>query len=317
MSRLNNPPVFQGNLKKRSYFEGWYIKCLSDDLSRSIAFIPGISLGNDSHAFIQVNTSGQHTEYLKFSLDDFHYETDRFTVAVGHSFFSDRGIRLDYEKDGMSMHGELIFENAHPFSKHYMSPGIMGPFTFAPFMECYHGVVSMRHRIRGTLTVNGVEYGFENGIGYIEKDWGRSFPSSWIWTQANPFQDSDASFMLSVARVPYLGMHFTGIVGFLNAGNDIYRFGTYLGHRLKSLEQHEWGVDILVKNTRHTLRVHAELGEGGGLLAPVNGDMTRQMKESLDSTLHVELRDRKDRLLFNDTSHIAGLEISGEIQKLS
>ena len=316
MSRLSNPPVFQGNLKKQSYFEGWYIKCLSDDLSTSIAFIPGVSLGKDSHAFIQVNTSGHDTEYLKFPLDDFHYETDHFAAAVGNNFFSDRGIHLDHERDGMSMHGDLVFEDLHPFPKHFMSPGIMGPFTYIPFMECYHGVVSMRHKVRGVLTINGIEYGFENGIGYIEKDWGRSFPSSWIWMQANPFQASDASFMLSIAKIPWLGMHFTGFLGFLNVGDTVYRFATYLGHRIKVLEQHEQGVDIGIKMGNTFLRLRAELGEGGGLIAPVKGDMNRQMKESLNSTLHVELRDRKGKPLFNDTSHIAGLEISGVMKLL-
>ena len=316
MSRLSNPPIFQGSLKSKSYFEGWYIKCLSDDLGTSIAFIPGISLGKDSHAFIQFNTSGHDTEYIKFPLEDFHYETDHFAVAVGKSFFSDRGVHLDLERPDISMHGDLIFEDIHPFPSHFLAPGIMGGFTYVPFMECYHGVVSMRHHVRGILTINGVDHGFEDGIGYIEKDWGRSFPESWIWMQANPFQDSDASFMLSIAKIPWLGLHFTGVIGFLNFDNELYRFATYLGDKIFQLDHHDWGVDILIKNSKHRLRLHAELGGGGGLIAPVKGDMNRSMKESLNSTLHVELKDKKGNTLFNDTSHIAGLEISGEVVKL-
>ena len=316
MSRLSNPPVFQGSLKNRSYFEGWYIKCLSDDLLSSVAFIPGISLGKDSHAFIHLNTSGHDTEYIKLPLEDFHYETDHFAVGIGNNFFSDRGVHLDLDQPGISIHGDLIFENVHPFPSYFLSPGIMGPLTYVPFMECYHGVVSMRHTIRGVLTINGVEYGFENGTGYIEKDWGRYFPESWIWMQANPFQDSDASFMLSVAKIPWMGMHFTGIAGFLNFENEVYRFTTYLGDKISLLELHDWGVDVLVKNSKHRLRLHAELGDGGGLIAPVNGDMKRSMKESLNSTLHVELKDNNGNILFSDTSHIAGLEISGEIGDL-
>ena len=316
MSRLSNPPVFQGSLKSKSYFEGWYIKCLSDDLSTSIAFIPGISLGKDKHAFIQINTSGHATEYLNFPLEDFHFEKDHFAVAIDDNFFSDRGVHLSVDRPGMSLHGDLVFEDVHPFPSHFMAHGIMGWFTYVPFMECYHGVVSMRHRVRGTLTLNGKEYGFENGIGYIEKDWGRSFPQSWIWMQANPFQESDASFMLSIAKVPWMGMHFTGLIGFLNIDDKVYRFATYLGNRISMLDQYDWGVDILVKNRKYHLRVHAELGEGGGLIAPVNGEMNRSMKESLNSTLHVELKDKKENILFSDTSHIAGLEISGKMKDL-
>ncbi|MEA2077539.1 MAG: tocopherol cyclase family protein [Candidatus Marinimicrobia bacterium] len=317
MGRRSNPSAFQGTLKKRSYFEGWYIKCLSDDLLTSLAFIPGISLGKNSHAFIQLNTSGHDTEYLKFPLEDFHYETDHFAVAIADNFFSDRGIHLDLERSGISIHGDLIFEDVHPFPSHFMAPGIMGWFIYVPFMECYHGVVSMRHKVRGSLTLNGKEFGFENGVGYIEKDWGRSFPESWIWMQANPFQDSNASFMLSIAKVPWMGLPFTGVIGFLNIDDKVYRFATYLGDKVVLLEQHDWGVDVVIGNNKHRLRLSAELGDDGGLIAPMNGEMSRSMKESLNSTLHVELSDKKGNIIFNDTSHIAGLEISGNAKSLS
>ena len=32
------------------------------------------------------------------------------------------------------------------------SPGAMGPYAFVPFMECYHGVVSMDHTPAATTT---------------------------------------------------------------------------------------------------------------------------------------------------------------------
>ncbi len=53
-----------------------------------------------------------------------------------------------------------------------------------PAMECYHGVVSMYHLLSGHLEINGDKVDFSGGKGYIEKDWGRSMPSDWIWIQA-------------------------------------------------------------------------------------------------------------------------------------
>ena len=41
----------------------------------------------------------------------------------------------------------------------------------------------------GSLEINGAEISFEGGKGYIEKDWGRSMPSDWIWIQSNHFED--------------------------------------------------------------------------------------------------------------------------------
>ena len=42
--RLYNPEVFQGNLRKKHYFEGWYYKHVSQGLSCTFSFIPGISV---------------------------------------------------------------------------------------------------------------------------------------------------------------------------------------------------------------------------------------------------------------------------------
>jgi hypothetical protein len=66
----------------------------------------------------------------------------------------------------------------------------------------------------------------------------------------------------------------------------------------------------------HSLRIHAETGSGNELVAPVNGIMHRSMKESLNAFLHVELRDKMNRVLFDDSSYIAGLEISGNMEHL-
>ena len=78
----------------------------------------------------------------------------------------------------------------------------MGPFKYFP-MECRHGIISMRHTLEGRLKLNGKEIDFTNGLGYIEKDSGRSFPSSYVWVQANDF-DEPCSIMASVADIPFL-----------------------------------------------------------------------------------------------------------------
>ncbi|MFA6617605.1 MAG: tocopherol cyclase family protein [Candidatus Neomarinimicrobiota bacterium] len=316
MNKLSNPPVFQGSLNKKSYFEGWYIKCLSDDLISSIAFIPGLSLGKDPHAFIQINRSNNTSEYIRFPVEEFSYKKDVFAVALGDNYFSDRGLRLNYEQNGISLQGDLVFNNIQRYPSRFLAPGIMGIFTYIPFMQCYHGVVSIRHEINGLLTINGQDLGFDKGRGYIEKDWGRSFPKSWLWMQANPFHDSEASFMLSIAKIPWMGMYFTGIIGFLNDGNKTYRFATYLGDGLSFLEEDEGGIYLYIKGPKYHLRVYAEFGDNNTLIAPVKGHMDRNIKESLNSSLHVELSDKGHNIIFRDSSHIAGLETSGDIDKL-
>ena len=104
----------------------------------------------------------------------------------------------------------------------------MGWYSYAPRMECYHGVVSMQHNTSGSLEVNGKALSFDGGKGYIEKDWGRSMPSDWIWIQSNHFEgDPGASFMLSLARIPWMGGFFPGFLSFFRTGDRLYRFATY------------------------------------------------------------------------------------------
>ena len=64
----------------------------------------------------------------------------------------------------------------------------MGWYSFVPFMECKHGIVSVNHDLSGILNVNDEVLISDGGKGYIEKDWGTSFPEAWIWMQSNNFQ---------------------------------------------------------------------------------------------------------------------------------
>ena len=43
-------------------------------------------------------------------------------------------------------------------------------------MECSHGIVSLYHKLRGTLTINGEEIDFQDGVGYIETYSRQLFP---------------------------------------------------------------------------------------------------------------------------------------------
>ncbi len=58
-------------------------------------------------------------------------------------------------------------------------------------------------------------------------------------------------------------------------------------------------------------------GPGGGLprtsgLAPAK-EMDREIKESIISSLKLVLRNRKGKILYNDTGRYAGLEIVGDM----
>jgi tocopherol cyclase len=208
---LFNPEEFQGRGKRRSYFEGWYFKVLNESATKAYAFIPGIAMdeAGNRQSFIQVlDGKKQVSHYYKFGIDSFTATQGVFKIAIGENRFSKESINLDLPE----VKGTLHFKNCISWPTRWYSPGIMGPFTFVPFMECYHGIVSMDHSMYGQLEVQGERINFNDGRGYIEKDWGRSFPSAYVWMQSNHFSKPGISIKVSVAKVPWLGFSFVGFI---------------------------------------------------------------------------------------------------------
>jgi hypothetical protein len=315
--RLWKPEVFQGSLKKRNYFEGWYFKHVSRELTHAHAFIPGVSLAApDPHAFIQVidGITGA-TEYLAYSLDDFNFDTRALVVRVGPSVFTGQGIELDIRGDTFSVRGKIEYDNPVPYPGSFLSPGIMGWYSFVPFMECYHAVVSAHHGLRGSLEINSKAVDFSGGAGYIEKDWGKSFPESWIWLQCNSFSGKNASLMISIAKIPWLGRFFIGFISFLYLDGRFYFFHTHNGSRLSGTRYDGATLDLTLNNGTHVLRVSAKKNKAGDLAAPSRGSMVRRIKESIDSGIDVRLEDRHGTVLFNAHGTRAGLEVIEAIFK--
>jgi hypothetical protein len=197
-----------------------------------------------------------------------------------------------------------------------MSPGAMGWFAWVPLMECYHGVVSMDHRIEGRLRFDDQVLDFSGGRGYIEKDWGKQFPSAWIWGQSNHFDTPGVSLMLSVAVIPWVGRSFAGfIIGLLHDG-VIHRFATYNRSRIESFSINDTEVNLVLKNATHRLYIRAMRVEGGLLKAPTTIEMDRRIIETLNASLAVRLEDLSGQALFAGTGHHAGLETVGDLDGL-
>lgn len=202
-STIFNPTEFQGRGKTHSYFEGWYFKVLNESATKAFAFIPGIAMdeSGNQQSFIQVLDGKKESAcYHKFAIDAFTSKPGIFKISIANNQFSTKSITLDLPQ----IQGTLHFDNLAQWPTHWYSPGIMGPFAFMPFMECYHGIVSMDHRIRGTLTIDGEPIDFTNGRGYIKKDWGRSFPAAYVWMQSNHFATLGISIKASVAKIPWV-----------------------------------------------------------------------------------------------------------------
>jgi len=309
------PAQFQGTNRKTDYFEGWYFKNVSAGQDEVLSVIPGISLDRkDPHSFVQViNGITGETRYFRFDVSDFSWSRERFEVRVGKNEFSAARMKLDLSESGFAVSGTLEFFDTVPFPASLLSPGIMGWFSYVPFMECNHGVVSANHRIEGTLSVNGRVIDFSQGRGYIEKDWGRSFPSSWIWLQCNNFRSDPCTLFLSVAKIPWLGHFFMGFIAFVYVDGKYHLFATYNNSKIESISFVDRILRIVLVNRKYRLEITAVQGEGGNLKAPVSGTMSRMIKESVNSTVAFSLSGAGGETIHADEGRSAGLEIMEKI----
>lgn len=189
-------------------------------------------------------------------------------------------------------------------------PNIMGPFTYIPNMECNHGVVSMSHDINGLVKLNDEIWNFKNDKGYIEKDWGTSFPQRYIWIQGNHFKDSKISFMLSLAHIPFNGFSFEGLIAQLNTNVKSYRFATYTASYRSTLSKNEHGFSLMIKRDFYKLIVDVIMDNRISLVSPKDGLMQNTIKEGLGGTINLKLY-HFNLLILEDTSTNCGIEIEG------
>ena len=306
---------YQGGNRKRRYFEGWYFKHVSADFSQSWSFIPGISRGEtkgEGYSFVQaIEGRAGRTWWFEYPLSAFEASSRSLDIRVGANRFSAAGIRLDLDAGGTRFRGELAYGGFSLPPQRIGSPGVMGPFSFLPFMECRHGLISLEHRIEGSFEHDGRSVDMDRGRGYIEKDWGSSMPSSWIWTQSNNFPVLGDSFMLSIADIPWLGRRFTGFLCAARLGGRFIREATYTGARIEGfrLEDHEISLSIVRGSSR--IEFLATRSQGGSLRAPVKGLLSRRIAESGDAKIALRWT-RGDRLLFEGEAPLAGLELVGD-----
>ena len=313
-----HPEAFHGHGRSKRYFEGWYVKVVSADQKTRWAVIPGVFLGLDggvNEAFIQLlDGSTGRSWYHKFDTSEFSASADEFNVTLGKNHFSSKGVTLDLPE----LRGSITFESAlDPWPVKPLSPGIMGWFGAVPFMECFHGIVSFGHDLAGDLTVEGKEVSFAGGRGYIEKDWGRAFPSGYVWLHSNHIDsDPEASLIGSVAIIPWIGRPFRGYIVGLKHSGKLHRWTTYNGAKEIELTITDTHVQWQLSSKDGNLTLSADRVRGGLLHAPIRTEMHQRVDETLDAVIHIKHTDRAGHVLLEGKGLVGAMEVHGDLQRL-
>ena len=311
-----NPHVYHGWGRSKRFFEGWYYKVVNNTETTAFAIIPGIAMdeNGNKHSFIQIlDGINNIAKYHKFDANEFKPSPWIHSLKIGNNYFSRDEISLDLP----NLKGDLRFKNLSPWSNSFLSPGIMGPYSFIPFMECYHGILSMNHKILGSLKYNDENISFNEGKGYMEKDWGHSFPKAYIWMQSNHFSKSNISLKSSIAIIPWMRSSFIGHIAGVLIDDKLIEFTTYNGTKVNKCEITIDRVKIEMENSRYSLRLLAHREKATTLAAPISGFMDGRIDESMKASIEVELFDKKKKIvLLKDIGKSAGIEVAGKYELL-
>jgi len=319
---LRRPEAFHGAGVTRGFFEGWYVKLVSADTAQRWAVIPGIFRGLEQvgqptrdEAFVQVLDGSTGASYYNvFPPEEFTASSERFEVRVGPNRFSSTGVTLDLPQ----LAGRVDFVTAmDPWPVTWRSPGIMGWYGLVPFMECYHGIVSFGHDLRGELTVDGSPASFDGGRGYLEKDWGKAFPAGYVWLHSNHIDaDPSASLVASVAIIPWVRSSFRGFIVGLKHHGRLHRWATYNRSSEVALSIDDSHVRWTLEGPDGRLTLSAERVRGGLLHAPLREAMHQRVEETMDGRITLRHEDLSGRVLLEGVGACACMEVFGDIDRL-
>ena len=316
---IKKPEQYHGESNKKPFFEGWYHKITTTN-GRSIVLIPGIYRSGSvdyETAFLMIyNGENGKVDYLTFSTDEFICDPNKYELRLGTNTFSLNEIKLNINTSSIEVNGHVKNKNIKPWPVSILEPGCMGWYAYVPTMECFHGILSMDHTLKGNLKINDHSYIFDNGRGYIEKDWGKNFPKNWVWAQSNHFEVPGISLSVSLATIPWRKSEFSGFIVGLQIDDVLYRFTPYRGSKV-SLVKYD-GEIFTCHFQQNNIELQIELNKGlktGILFAPDKLKMEEKVAEYLDAKIKFKMR-KRGKTIAEGISSNSALEVIGDTKSL-
>ncbi len=305
-------PVWAQKTNRKKGFEEWRYRMVSADHRHSLTLISGIRQGEE--AFLQILLQGwEEGLRISYPMDDFRTSDHPFGIALGANRFSTDRILVRLE-ESHGIFGDVSVSDPQYFPVTLRVPGSLGGYRYVPKMECYHGVVITDAELNGAFSVHGHEIDFTGGRLYLEKAWGRDFPSPWLWVQSNQFKQPHTSFMLSIAEVDWRGSSLTGFFCYLQTPDKLYRFATYTGAKITQWEEQEKWIQVVLEDRKVRLTVKIHRPEGASLHASKSGEGAGMVKETAAGKVDLWLELRNGERILSCNGDPASFGQTGKLE---
>lgn len=279
---------FRKTSSKKPYFEGFYFKLITED-QLMLILIAGISISKSSeYAFIQV-ISNKHkkNKIFKFPIEVVSNRKGNDGFLIANNQFNSKNIQVNLE----DLMIDITLKRKVEWKRSLVNPNIMGFLSFIPMVQCKHDILIIDSEIEGVLKTKNNVFRFKKGKGYIEKNWGRSFPKNYLWIHANQFSDKNTSLQFAIAKPKWFLFSPTVYIGYLMF-DKISHIGT---HRLSLTSVHQSNNSILIKiiKPRKIIQITLKLKLPVQLLSPEEGEIKSLITEYLNSEVHLTIEKRK------------------------
>ena len=274
---------FYGAGKRGPYFEGWQFRHQAPG-GETLSLFPVLRIdraGNTSAAIRVESRDGVWN--VNCPGESLQASEGLFQSWVQGSLFNRKGLWLDLRTGGITLCGELRYG---PFTP--LKYDLMGPLGMLPVFPVRRGIISMGHRLEGTLLLNGRRLDFTGGTGFIETIRGTARPAPTLWSQSIWREERSNSVLVSVEQLPTLtGPRVNCLCAVLYGGHE-YRLASFRGGVVE-----RWSAaGVVIRQGELRLTVERAAGER----SPVRYQLTEG-----------------GRLLFDHTDPWAGYHYAGEV----
>lgn len=214
MFGINKPTTLRGNFERNKYFEGWFQKIYSKKYNASFVIIYGYATRNteDTLGFIQILIPNKAPQIIYFNKNEISCDSEQHIVRMGENLLTTETIQIN--ANDINIRLKLMNNQVKQTFKNSM-----GYSYFLPNLPCYHSVLNTGHQVTGEIQQKEAGYVLNNDMGYLEKNWGTSFPESYIWLHAVDPHDSKVSMLFSLAEIKWIGKKFIKHVGHFHYDN--------------------------------------------------------------------------------------------------
>lgn len=336
------------------FFEGWYLRITDFDKKQSLGLLFGSVLpekGNSSvdplvvaSVLLRNCSDTEQDECQLFAVNGKFREQELKVTVKGHAVLEDPDVKTPPNFKWQVSHNDTggYFEQVNGSTNfnfrlgdmtlrgeasdpHYWREDGTGPEGWLVYLPLplHWFVFSLRSKVVHYELQNitsGVVVRGRRGTVHLEKNWGKSFPRRWIWSQGVSSTDN-SSFALSGGTVDFYGLSVNAyLVGYRNPSAgislDFQPVNSFVSAEIRGCDG-KVGMSINSLMYRVEIKLSAPLKTlSGCLLAPEVSGFRGACVESYDATAEISVFKRKliffpAELIQKQVFHGAALEFGG------